>query len=105
MLIEFVYPTLYPTNTHTHTLLWRPLFLPIVLSVHSVLLCVFCCGVQKELIKRNKLERPLTPQIVEFPGSAVLVDHQVLVKLEGRESDRHLGHNACSNSSQTLVQG
>jgi len=47
----------------------------------------------------------LTPQIVRLPGIAVLVDHHILVKLEGRESDRHLGHNTGRDSSETLVEG
>ena len=51
-----------------------------------------------------KIKRELTPQIVELPGSAVLVDHQVLIELEGCESDGHLGNDACCHSSETLVQ-
>lgn len=47
----------------------------------------------------------LTPEIVEPPGGAILVDHHVLVGLEGSESDRHLGDNACRYSAETLVQG
>ena len=46
----------------------------------------------------------LTPQVVQLPGSAVLGYHEILVKLEGRESDRHLGDNTGSDSTQTLVQ-
>lgn len=49
--------------------------------------------------------RGLTPQVVQPPGSAILVDHQILVELEGGEADGHLGDNAGCDGTQTLVQG
>lgn len=47
----------------------------------------------------------LTPEVVQLPGSAILVDHQILVELEGSEADGHLGDNAGCDGTQTLVQG
>ena len=47
----------------------------------------------------------LTPQIVEFPGSAILGHHEILVGLEGGEANRHLWDNTGCHRPETLVEG